>query len=153
MTMMTSAIQAETVSVDAVKAAAPDTTTRTGLAPGTIVLTLRGEVPVEQLRSGDRVITRDRGAQTLRGVTRHFAHATTISAGVIGENRPARDMRVNADQPIMTRGGEATSLTTARHLVGTLRDAVEQSLLYRLCFDAEHIIYADGLELTTARDA
>ena len=152
MTMMTSAIQAGTVSVDTVKAAAPDTNTRTGLAPGTIVLTLRGEVPVEQLRSGDRVITRDRGAQTLRGVTRHFAHATTISAGAIGENRPARDMRVNADQPVMTRG-EATSLTTARHLVGTLRDAVERSLLYRLCFDAEHIIYADGLELTTARDA
>ena len=129
-----------------------EATARTGLAPGTIVLTLRGEVPVEQLRSGDRVITRDRGAQTLRGVTQHFAHVTTITAGAFGENRPERDVCVNANQPVMTRG-EATSLTAARNLVGALREAVEQTLLYRLCFDAEHIIYADGLELTTARAA
>ena len=147
MNMMTSAIQTDTA-----PAVVSEATTRTGLAPGTIVLTLRGEVPVEQLRSGDRIITRDMGAQTLRGVTRQFGQITTIAAGSVGQNRPERDMRVNADQPVMTRG-DTTSLTTARHLVGTLREAMEQSLLYRLCFDAEHIIYADGLELTTARAA
>ena len=128
------------------------TRTNTGLAPGTIVLTLRGEVPVEQLRSGDRVITRDRGAQTLRAVTKQFAHVTTITAGAFGADRPSRDMRVNADQPVMTRG-QSTSLTAARHLAGALREAMEHTLLYRLRFDAEHIIYADGLELTTARAA
>lgn len=149
MTMMTPAIQAEPAPFAVAETAA---NVRTGLAPGTIVLTLRGEVPVEQLRSGDRVITRDMGAQTLRGITRHFGTTTTIAAGSIGQNRPERDMCVHADQPVMTRG-ENTSLTTARHLAGTLREAVEQTLLYRLCFDAEHIIYADGLELTTARAA
>lgn len=127
-------------------------TANTGLAPGTIVLTLRGEVPVEQLRAGDRIITRDQGAQTLRDVTRHFAHATVIAKDAFGQNRPERDMRISATQPVMTRG-ESTSITAARHLVGHLREAKEHTLLYRLCCDAEHIIYADGLELTTARAA
>ncbi|WP_300516749.1 Hint domain-containing protein [Aliiroseovarius sp.] len=147
MTMMTPTIQAGTT-----RSTAPETTARTGLAPGTIVLTLRGEVPVENLRGGDRVITRDKGAQTLRGVTQHFADTTTIAAGAFGRNRPERELRVSTNQPVMIRG-ERTSLIAARHLAGVLRDAVEQTLLYRLCFDAEHIIYADGLELTTARAA
>ncbi len=140
MTMMTKAFDANTEAQ----------TARTGLALGTIVLTLRGEVAVEDLRAGDKVITRDRGAQPLRRVTQYRATSSHIAKDSLGANRPERDMRIAANQPVLNRG-ESTTVTTARHLVDTLRGHVEQSQLYRLCFDAEHIIYANGLELTTAR--
>ena len=35
-------------------------------APGTLIATPKGEVPVENLRAGDRVITRDNGIQEIR---------------------------------------------------------------------------------------
>lgn len=142
MTVMTKTFDADTESQ----------TARTGLARGTIVLTLRGEVAVEDLREGDKVITRDRGAQPLRAVTCHSASTSVIAKNSMGENRPCRDTRVAATQPILNRG-EKTSMAAALDFVSVLRGAVENTLLYRLCFDNEHIIYADGLELTTARAA
>ncbi|MGR3507286.1 MAG: Hint domain-containing protein [Paracoccaceae bacterium] len=41
-----------------------------GLGPGSMVMTTDGELPVEWLAAGDRVITRDHGAQPLRGLVR-----------------------------------------------------------------------------------
>lgn len=41
-----------------------------GLGPGTMVLTLEGDLPVEWLAPGDRVITRDNGAQPILHIER-----------------------------------------------------------------------------------
>ncbi|MCI2398657.1 Hint domain-containing protein [Aliiroseovarius subalbicans] len=124
----------------------------TGIAAGTVILTLRGEIAVEDLREGDKVITRDMGAQPLRHVTQYSASVSVIAKNSMGQNRPSRDVRVASTQPILNRG-ETTSVAAAMDFVSVLRGAVEESLLYRLCFDHEHIIYADGLEVTTARAA
>ena len=43
-----------------------------GLCAGTTIITLDGEMPVEHLSVGDRVITRDSGMS----VTRPFIHVT-----------------------------------------------------------------------------
>lgn len=41
-----------------------------GLGPGCMVLTLEGEMPIEWLAAGDRVITRDHGAQPVLHIAR-----------------------------------------------------------------------------------
>ena len=41
-----------------------------GFGPGAMIMTTDGELPVEWLESGDRVITRDRGAQPIQWIAR-----------------------------------------------------------------------------------
>jgi hypothetical protein len=50
--------------------------TMSGLGPGSMVMTMDGELPVEWLTTGDRVITRDHGAQPLRALVRQRSSAS-----------------------------------------------------------------------------
>ena len=74
--------------------------------PGTLIATPKGEVPVERLQLGDRVLTRDNGIQTIRWVGhRKLDHLQlkklkelrpiVIRAGALGGGRPERDMKVS----------------------------------------------------------
>lgn len=132
-----------------------------GIAMGTIVLTLDGEIPVEHLNAGDRVITRDTGIATLRAV--HMREVTftpyKISADRLGDGRPVADTFVAADQHILVRGLLANALfntDSAMVPVSRLADGEyiakceEQTLrLYELEFDTAHVIYANGLEIAS----
>ncbi len=132
-----------------------------GIAMGTIVLTLDGEIPVEHLNTGDRVITRDTGIATLRAV--HMREITftpyKISADRLGEGRPIADTFVAADQHILVRGLLAKALydtDSAMVPVSRLADGEyiakceEQTLrVYELEFDNAHVIYANGLEIAS----
>lgn len=132
-----------------------------GIAKGTIVLTLDGEIPVEHLNAGDRVITRDTGIATLRAV--HMREVTftpyKISADRLGEGRPVADTLVAADQHILVRGLLAKALydtETAMVPVSRLADGEyiakcsEQTLrIYELEFDTAHVVYANGLEIAS----
>ncbi len=136
-------------------------TSPAGLLAGTIVLTLEGEQPVEALRSGMRIITRDRGAVALRAMERHEAETgfVQIKAGSLGHTRPERDVTLPADQPVLIRDwraeavfGAAQALVPAGRLVDGefISDlGLQTHTLYQLHFDALHVIYADGLELGT----
>lgn len=135
-----------------------------GIAMGTIVLTLDGEIPVEHLNAGDRVITRDTGVATLRAV--HMREVTftpyKISAERLGEGRPIADTFVAADQHILVRGLLANALfdtDSAMVPVSKLVDGEyiakceEQTLrVYELEFDTPHVIYANGLEIASNVD-
>jgi len=48
-----------------------------GLGPGTMMLAAEGEIPVEWLAPGDRLITRDHGAQPVR----HIVRLRSLSGG------------------------------------------------------------------------
>ncbi|WP_416915799.1 MAG: Hint domain-containing protein [Roseicyclus sp.] len=74
--------------------------------PGTLIATPRGEVPVETLREGDRVITRDNGIQEIRWVgLRRLDRAAladtpalrpvVLRKGSLGHGLPDRDMAVS----------------------------------------------------------
>lgn len=119
-----------------------------GLAKGTNVLTMRGEVAVEDLCEGDRVLTRDIGAQPLRAIKRRRAQTTHISKGSLGENRPERDLAVAAGQPLMVRDGAPVAMIagdlTQENGIPTMGD------LYQLDFGRRHVIYANGIELALA---
>ncbi len=131
----------------------------TGILPGAVVLTLDGETPIETLRAGARVITRDQGAVMLRGITRQSVetYAVRILAGSLGHTRPERDVILPAEQPMLIRDWRAEALFGAPRAMMPARRLIDgefvtdlgvQTLtLYRLEFDAPHVIYADGLEL------
>ena len=133
-----------------------------GLAAGTLVLTLDGELPVEHLCPGDRVITRDSGIAVLRAVEVEEACVATIrvKAGSLGHTRPDRDLRMGPGTLVHVRDWRAAALyghASAMVPVARLADgefvadeAPERQRLFRLCFDRPHVIYADGLEIGTA---
>ena len=134
----------------------------TGLVAGTTLLTLDGELPVETLAAGDRVITRDCGMAILREV-RVFtvtAEMIRIKAGTLGNTRPDRDMAVFAQTPIHIRDwraqalyGQKTAMVSAERLIDgefITRSEPQSVMMFELVFDRQHILYADGMEVGSA---
>jgi Ca2+-binding RTX toxin-like protein len=104
--------------------------------PGTLIATPRGEVPVESLKEGDRVITRDNGIQEIRWVGRRdmtagdFAVAphlrpVLVRKGALGNGLPERDMMVSPNHRLLVANDrtalyfdEHEVLVAAKHLLG-----------------------------------
>ncbi len=129
---------------------------------GTLIVTDRGEVAVESLRVGDRVLTRDAGFQPIRwiGDTTVRRTPTTapvlIRAGALGEGSPSRDLRVSPQHRILMRDarldlhfGVGEALVPARHLVNAtsvVRETGAGTVRYfHILFDTHQIVYSDGL--------
>lgn len=133
--------------------------------PGTLISTDRGEVPVEDLRAGDRVVTRDNGLQTVRWTGRRdlsladlivnpALQPVEIAAGALGQGLPMRDMKVSPQHRMLVEGaraemlfGEAEVLVAATHL--TALAGVAQRLTagvsyIHVLFDRHEIICANG---------
>ena len=97
--------------------------------------TARGEVPVEALRRGDRLVTRDNGLRRIHWIGRRDVDYSELlvepalapvllRAGALGEGRPYRDILVSPshrfliapEQSFLTiEGNEA--LIAVRHLI------------------------------------
>ncbi|MFE3835667.1 Hint domain-containing protein [Pseudogemmobacter sonorensis] len=104
--------------------------------PGTLIATPKGEVPVEELRAGDRVITRDNGIQEIRWMgqkalsgqeLRLNAHLqpVLVKAHSLGNGLPERDMLVSPNHRLLVASDrtqlyfdEHEVLVAAKHLVG-----------------------------------
>ena len=135
-----------------------------GIAAGTKVMTLDGEMPVEFLTEGDRVITRDTGMAVLKAVrSRKIACSVVhIAGGSLGHNRPDSDIALPSGQEVLIRDwraealfGKKTALVTADRLVDGeyIRDMGKGVMtVYELVFDTDHIIYAGGLEMAAKGD-
>ncbi|MEO1780185.1 MAG: Hint domain-containing protein [Pseudomonadota bacterium] len=131
-----------------------------GLVAGTIVLTSDGEIPVEFLSPGDRIITRNAGMVALRAVETEKVKtdAVRINAGALGHIRPPHTVMLPAAQTVLVRDWRAKALGGASQAVlpaGCLVDdehitslGARQMVLVKLGFDAPYVIYADGLELS-----
>ena len=138
------------------------TTPTHGMAIGTLVMTLDGDLPVEYLSPGDRILTRA-GARRLRSIemTRiQNARVVRISESTLGVDIPVEAMVVTADQPILIRDwraralyGTAQAMIPARRLVDgeyIRAEVVADLRLYTLHFEAAEVIYAGGLEIACA---
>jgi Hint domain len=133
----------------------------TGFARGTAVLTLDGEIPVEFLNAGDRIITRD-GARTLQSVTMTSmtGEIVRVAASTLGHDRPVGCVLVGRDQAILVRDWRAKALYgTAQALIPAARmadgelirvEVVQDMAMFILGFDDPVVIYAGGLELACA---
>lgn len=127
-----------------------------GFAAGTHIMTMRGEIPVEELNVGDRVVTRDRGMQTLRWIgstTQTVRHtgAVTFSEGVI---KNGRDLTLCASQRVVLKGtesmmrfgkreilAEAHRFLDGEHVVQSPSDDLQ---FFRLLLDQHEVIYAEA---------
>jgi hypothetical protein len=135
------------------------TVAESGICAGTTIMTLDGEMPVEHLVEGARVITRDSGMAILRKVETRNAKVSPIriKSGSLGHTRPDRDMMVSPGARIHIRdwraealfGAKAASVVAERLVDGEFLAAQNsrEMPVYTLRFDKEHIIYADGVEL------
>ena len=133
----------------------------TGLRAAGLILTAKGEQRAQDLRPGDRVITRDTGMVTLRSLSRQdiYTPLVRIRAGSLGHTRPERDVLIPASQPILVRdwraraifGADQALVAAARLVDGAfVTQAGEATLdLYVLDFAAPHILYLDGLEVAS----
>lgn len=126
----------------------------TGLGTGTLIHTGDGEMPVEYLCAGDRLICRDRGMVRLKSVTRQRAtvRAIRFTAGCLGAQRPACDLILPAAQPVLLRGKRAGAAVLVR--ADQLADGSDvhdlgrcEMVLHQLVFDGPHLLYASGLEV------
>ena len=133
-----------------------------GLIAGTRVMTIEGEVPVEDLAPGARIISRDAGLVVLRGIGSGWIQLapTAIKAGALGHTRPRRDMLVPPQTLVHLRDwraevliGSTYALVPSKLMIDddfVFRRSEERLTVFELMFDRHHIIYADGIEIATA---
>jgi hypothetical protein len=130
-----------------------------GLASGTRVMTLKGEMAVEYIAPGDKIITRA-GARTVTAVeiaVVRNARMIRICEGVLGKDRPEADTLVTPEQPILIRDWRAKAMTGVEQAVmaaARLADGeyiraetVAEARIFTLRFADAQVIYAAGLEL------
>jgi hypothetical protein len=133
--------------------------------PGALIATPRGEVPVETLREGDRVLTRDNGLQEIRWVGARTLgrdelqrapnlRPILIRAGSLGGGLPERDLLVSPQHRVLVFGkapqlyfAESEVLVAAKHLVG--RPGIEtvdalRTTYVHFMFDRHEVVLSDG---------
>lgn len=133
--------------------------------PGTLIATPKGEMRVEDLKAGDRVITRDNGIQEIRWIgekrmdwkalqaNKHL-RPVLIQAGSLGNGLPERDMMVSPNHRILVANDrtalyfdEREVLAAAKHLVDnkgiTTVDPMAVSYIHFM-FDHHEVVLSDG---------
>lgn len=132
---------------------------------GTLIATPDGERRVEDLRIGDRVITRDNGIQRISWIGRRDLGAEEIAIqpalapvlickGSLGNGLPERDMRVSPNHRMLISNertalyfDEHEVLVAAKHLVGlagvTREDACATTYIH-VMFDRHEVVLGDG---------
>jgi len=133
--------------------------------PGTTIATPRGERYVEELKAGDRIITRDNGIQEIRWVGRKEISGTSlvgaphlrpvlIKAGALGNGLPERDMMVSPNHRLLVSNSqtqlyfdENEVLAAAKHLVGGAGihtiDVMKVSYIHFM-FDRHEVVLSNG---------
>lgn len=133
--------------------------------PGTRIATPRGEVNVETLKVGDRVITRDNGLQNIRWIgnvamsaadfqRREHLAPVLILKGALGNDLPERDMMVSPNHRMLVANDktvlyfeESEVLVAAKHLTGLMGVKRVQNVdtnYIHLLFDQHEVILSDG---------
>ena len=130
------------------------------IVAGSIIFTAEGEIPIEYLSPGDKVVTRDSGMVTLLDTFIHriSAQAVAIKAGSLGHTRPDHNVIIPAEQNILVRDWRAQSMFGKAQTIVQAGDLIDGEFitdlgardlhLVHLTFDRQHVIYADGLEIS-----
>ncbi len=133
--------------------------------PGTLIATPKGEVPVESLKAGDRVITRDNGIQEIRWTGQKALGWKELAAnphlkpvlirqGSLGNGLPERDMMVSPNHRMLVANDrtalyfdEHEVLVSAKHLVAGLGiqaiDSIGTTYIHFM-FDRHEVVLGNG---------
>lgn len=134
---------------------------------GTRLLSAHGEVAIEALKAGDRLVTADHGQQTVRWV---FAKSWTraevlampqlravkICQGALGIGLPAQDLLVSQQHRVVVSGpiakrmfGESEVFVPAKSLLaleGVYLDVPEESVTYfHVLLERHEVLFSNGL--------
>ncbi|WP_287372327.1 Hint domain-containing protein [Oceanithermus sp.] len=133
-----------------------------GLCEGTRVMTLEGNLPVEYLAPGDRIVTRQ-GARILRRIQVQPLQdgPVVVRRGALGPGLPAAELRLAPAQAVHLRGwrgrrlygSDLSCVPVARLIDGESicrSEQPEQPNAYRLELDEPAVIYAEGVEVMSA---
>ena len=133
--------------------------------PGTLIATPKGEVPVESLKAGDRVITRDNGIQEIRWAGQKSLGWKELAAnphlkpvlirqGSLGNGLPERDMMVSPNHRMLVANDrtalyfdEHEVLVAAKHLVAGVGiqaiDSIGTTYIHFM-FDRHEVVLGNG---------
>lgn len=133
--------------------------------PGTLIATPKGEVPVESLKAGDQVITRDNGIQEIRWLGQKaltwydlaanpHLKPVLIRQGSLGNGLPERDMMVSPNHRMLVANDrtslyfdEHEVLVSAKHLVSAdgigAVDAAGTTYIHFMC-DRHEVVLSNG---------
>ncbi len=136
--------------------------------PGTLIATPDGPRPVEAIRAGDRISTRDDGDQAVlwsgarrmsgaRLYAMPYLRPIRIRAGAIGLDQPEGDLIVSPDHRMLIRGDHARALFNQPEVLVAARDLVDgrgiltetglREVTYiHLMTERHEIVWANGLE-------
>jgi hypothetical protein len=127
---------------------------------GTTIATPKGHMPIEYLRPGDRVVTRDNGVQELCWIgARHIGWETlrrnphlkpvVVRWGALDDAQEGHDLFVSPNHRLLVRDETGEEILAAAHqLVGN--DGIEEVeamgvTYYHLMFERHEILLSDGL--------
>lgn len=136
--------------------------------PGTLIATPDGPRPVETIRPGDRVSTRDdgaaevlwTGARRMSGARLHAMprlRPVRIRSGALGDGRPDGDLVVSPDHRLLITGGRADALFNEAEVLVAARDLIDDRMILsetalrevtyvHLMTERHQIVRANGLE-------
>ncbi|GGD45938.1 Hint domain-containing protein [Sinisalibacter lacisalsi] len=136
--------------------------------PGTLIRTGRGAVPVETIREGDRVQTKDNGLQEVlwkgeRRISGARLYAMPelrpirLRAGALGVDRPQDDLVVSPSHRMLVKGAKARALFNADEVLVRASDLIDDRLVLRdltfacvtyvhLLLPRHEVVFANGLE-------
>ncbi len=133
--------------------------------PGTLIATPKGEMKVEDLKAGDRVITRDNGIQTIKWAGRKtiseqemgrdsHLRPILISKGALGNGLPEADLIVSPNHRVLVSNDktalyfeEREVLVAAKHLTGLegVKVLDTDSVDYiHIMFDSHEVVLSNG---------
>ncbi|MGJ8546574.1 MAG: Hint domain-containing protein [Sulfitobacter sp.] len=133
--------------------------------PGTLIKTDQGEIPVEDLKLGDRVLTIDSGFKPIRWIGRNSfsqeqlaqnpeLNPVRIAKGSLGDGLPERDMLLSQQHRMLFRSAQMAmlfatpeTLVAAKHMTALpgvdITTPDEVTYIHFMC-DAHEIVCADG---------
>jgi hypothetical protein len=133
--------------------------------PGTLIATPAGRRPVEELAIGDLVVTVDGNLVPVKWVGRQTVHTkfgmaegrrpVCISARALGNNLPARDLKLTSDHALLIEGvlvhaGALVNGTTIRRMA--LAELGQTFTVYHVETENHEVILAEGTPAETFID-
>ncbi|MFB2593275.1 Hint domain-containing protein [Paracoccus sp. p4-l81] len=132
-------------------------------ARGTMILTERGTVAIEDLAEGDMVMTRDNGAQPIRWIgsssinldRRPHLAPIRIRAGALGAGQPTADLLVSPQHRILVQSAIAQRLFGAPEVLVAAKQLLQVDGIdiatdlaevdyFHMLFDAHEVVTSNG---------